>query len=305
MKKIFLCLLTAFLIFQCGCSRIKGMDKESVITACYAAKSNETVSYTFYYAAQSNGGSEEENKSSGNSAFTVEAKNFSDATRLFYESMGPCDISHLSVMFLNSDYLNSSFLEDADHIKDNLKISPLIRVMLTDEPSEKIAEAVNKSYRSSFSHLSESLFSGERKKLVCTMSELYLSAKNPLFTSSVPSISIHDQTGNVTSDTMAIYNSSVGKCCLDSGDYMTYSSCLKKYGKTSRFIKPQISGGKIRIDLRGTDDEIEKMRLLANKYKTLGYDILNVLYYSKKCFMTYGAYYDFITGIRIGDVTFV
>ncbi len=303
MKKLFCILIGLLLAFSSfGCTDEKTLQKTKIITAC-TASGDKNSKYTFYAVASggaSEGGSSEINLSS----YTFSAENFSDATEQLEKSSGYIDLSHMSVFLADEAYISNKFVFDAPHIKQKIKINPLVKVFISSDTHNDIIESISTNNNSIIENYLDTAFAGERKKILCTMTELFFSSANPLYTASIPVVTASNENSLPVVESIAFYNSDLGVCMLETTDFPTYEKAIMTFGKTSKIFSLDYENGKLFATIKKDYNDNNKVRILAEKYQRMGFDIFNSVYFSKKCFPTYSLYLKSIKNIQTSDINF-
>ncbi|MBE7050177.1 MAG: hypothetical protein E7394_05320 [Ruminococcaceae bacterium] len=294
MKKkavIVLCVLCSFYFFS-GCSQSKNVSSSKIITSFFAVKSHSGTRYSFYVSKPKSG---EENSPPEEGAImkTVVSSDFETALNEFEESFGKYDMTHLNSIFLDDGYLSEQFSKDLPAIRKHIRISPTVKCFALNESPQDVADCINKTYNSSFEEFMESAWRNERKKLLCTLSELAFSIENPIYTASMPVIEISDSDA-IRANAFIFYNTKWGVMRATDKDYELYSDHLKKYGKTSKAIKIYPDTEIIKVKIPSSEKYKREITDMANKYTALGFDFMNVFYYTKKFFPDYKSYFGYI-----------
>ena len=294
MKKsavIVLCIL-CLVSFLSGCSQSKNVSSSKIITACFAVKSHSGTRYSFYVSKPKSG---EENSPTedGNVMKTVVTSGFENALREFEESFGKYDMTHLNSFFMDDGYLSGQFSRDLPAIRKHIRISPTVKCFALNESPQAVSDCIDKTYNSSFEKFMESVWRNDRKKLLCTLSELTFSIENPIYTASMPVIEISDSDA-IRANAFIFYNTKWGAMRATDKDYELYSNHLKKYGKTSKAIKIYPDREIIKVKIPSPEKYKQEMADMANKYTALGFDFMNVFYYTKKFFPDYKSYFGYI-----------
>lgn len=293
MKKIYLFFCVLFLVFMCGCSSA-GIKGKNIVTACMAEKTEEGCRYTFYTPAVHIAESGEEIPGC---VYSFTASNFSLAIKAFEQSCGKSELSHLSVFFSDIGYLSDSLSGDIYYIKKEIKVSPLIKFYVSELDSNTVFEKIESDYDGSASKMTDAIFGGDNKNLLCTMSEIVFASENTLFTASVPVIELDSQSGYMKNSAAVFHNFYTGNAAMLENDYNVYREFIVANGKTSKSLRFEIAESGIEIKLDSKSPHVSEALDLASRYNRMGFDILNAVFYSKKCFFDYDSYLKFIGSI--------
>ena len=303
MKKLLCILIGLLLAFSSfGCTDEKTLQKTKIITAC-TASGDENCQYTFY-AVASGGASEEGSSEINLSSYTFSAENFSDATEQLEKSSGFIDLSHMSVFLADEAYISNKFVFDAPHIKQEIKINPLVKVFIGSDSQTDIIESISTNNNSIIENYINTAFVGKRGQILCTMTELFFASANPLFTASIPLISAANENSLPVIKNIAFYNSNSGVCLLETTDFLTYEKAIMTFGKTSKIFSLDYKNEELFAKIKEDYDDNKKVRSLAQKYQGMGFDIFNSVYFAKKCFPTYSLYIKSIENILPSDINF-
>lgn len=248
--------------------------------------------------------SEDSSSEQSHNSYTFYAKTFSDAVEELKKTLGHIDLSHMSVFFTDEAYLSDKFIFDARYIKEKIKISPLVKIFITQNSQEDIIKGITANNTHAIEKYLSAVFFGDRKKLLCTMPELFLASVNPFFTASIPHVSINSENDLPKVESVAFYNSEVGLHTLETEDFPTFEKTITSYGKSSKFLDISYSKGQLLVSVDKNCKWREKLCNLSEKYKAYGFDIYNSRYFAKKCFLTYSSYLDAIENISTSDISF-
>lgn len=293
MKKLFAFLLIISSLLLGGCNKVYEIENNRIITACIAIKDEDTVKYGFYVSIPtgSDGGEDSGSKSSSK-IYEYVAKNFSHALSLFEDSgTEKTDISHISLFAANKAYYDDCFKADEKYIRDKIPAIPLVYTCMIDDNYEDLIECINNEYRSIAEDFSKNIFNSSSTKFNCMMSELSLSVCNKNYTASIPVLNIHKRGEGIMPEitSVAFYSHDSDIAILNKNEFDIYGKWIKKYEEESRGYK--LTASKDKLIVKTKEMNICK---LADKYIENGIDILNTKYYSKKCFLTYESYDNFI-----------
>lgn len=293
MKKIYLIFFVWVLVCMCGCSS-DGIKGKKIVTACMAEKTEEACRYTFYTPTVHIAESGEEIPGC---TYSFTAANFSEAIKAFEKSCGKAELSHLSVFFSDMGYLSDSLSGDIYNIKKELKVSPLIKFYVSGPDSSTVFEKIEYDYDGSAAKMTDAIFGGDNKNLLCTMSEIVFASENTLFTASVPVIELDAKSGYMKNSAAVFHNFYTGNAAMLENDYKVYREFIAANGKTSQSLRFEIVESGIEIKLDSKAPHAAEAAELAMRYNLMGFDILNAVFYSKKCFFDYNSYLEFIGSI--------
>ncbi len=293
MKKTIVCLIVILsLICFSGCSQSKNVSSSKIITACFAVKHNSGTEYSFYISKPESKG-EESPPEEGGEIISIISSDFGKALREFGESFGKYDLTHLGIFFLDDGYLSESFSKDLPFIRKYIRISPTVKCFALGDTPEVISGCIDKTYDESPKEFIDSSWRGHREKILCTLSELVFSVENPVYTASLPVVSVSSNEA-IKTDSFVFYNTKWGVMWAPDKDYELYSNHLKKYGKTSKAVKIYPDDEKIRVNVSSISENKKEMIDMAQKYTALGFDFMNVFYYTKKFFLDFESYFSYI-----------
>lgn len=296
------CVLLIPILFT-GCSQSKNVSSSKIITACYVSKDGGGTKYGFYVSEPEK--SEEEEPPDNNGFLKmVYSSDFNTAITKFEEMYGEFDMTHMSAIFVDVGYLSEEFINDLPAIRKHIRISPTVKCFAVGQKCESIAEGLEKTYNKSTGEYIDSAWRKDRKKLLCTLSELTFAAENPLYTASLPVVSISPENGAIQSVAFVFYNINQGVISVSDKDYEIYTQHLQKYGKTSKSLKLYPDYDVIRVRVSSIKKNSSKMAEMAEKYTALGFDFMNVFYYSKKYFPDYMSYYDYIKNMDHTNISY-
>ena len=282
-----------------SCGQSRNVSSSEIITACFAEKGTGYVAYTFYV---SNPTSDNDESGDDKSAklHTVYATDFGSALKKFEEAFGRYELSHMSIFFADVGYLSEHYYNDRMKIAENIRVSPIVKFFVIDQAGETIAGFIDNSYDHSPETFVKSSWRGNRKKLLCTMSEMIFASENPMYTASVPVVSTSKENGSLVSNAVVLYNINKGAISVTGEDFSAYSEYIKINGKTSKSQKISLLEDVITVQLEAD----EAMKKVSQKYTSLGFDLMNIFYYSKKFFPDYTAYYNYIENIEHSNIIF-
>lgn len=279
-------------IFFSSCTQSRNISSLKIITACFAQKNADNIKYSFYVSNPIGSKDEGKEKSTGQLC-TVLSTDFESAIRRFEDIYGKYEMTHLSAFFADAGYISENYFKDASAIWKHIKVSPLVKFFVMTQSGELTAECIGKYYDYSPEKYISS-WRGNRKKLLCTMSEIMYSVQNPIYTASVPVISISDENGLLECEAFAFYNVNKDIIFAFDKDFQTFGSYIEKYGKTPESIILSLEDNQLLVaHTQKGRMEREMMEMCQNNILS-GYDLMNIVYYSKKLFLDYRSYYRFI-----------
>ncbi len=292
MKKIISVLLILSLAMLCtGCARKEMVESSLVVSACSAEKTGEGTQYSFYIA-ESNTPSEDGKTQPESKIYSFAASSFADAVTQLEDSCGKADLAHVSIFFADALYIGESYADDLSSIRSKMKISPLVRTFVAGSPCDKIFESIGKSFSGASDYM-ETVYRDKHKKILCTMSELFFAANNPLFTASIPVLTVSESNSLPVVDAALLYNAHSGTAALVGDDFADYLLCVETFGKTSKPLELTISADGLEVDIVKDFEHRTRVKDFARKYQAMGFDALNAFFFAKKCFPTYSAYLEF------------
>ena len=286
MKKMFLPLCIMFiLVVACGCTQTNNLKKINIVTACGVESGDELNNYCFNVTEISSSEKTAEDEES-HSIYKFSAENFSKAVSMLEKTIGVADLGHLSVFMPDIPFLEKELWSDMKNITSKVKINPMIKFFVYSGNCTDILKTASSAYGTSSRDYIEKVYGTDRKNLLCTFSEILFSQQNNFYSASVPVIGLTED-GNMKEQGMVICSPSSGCTVLTNSDYECFSSYLIKNGKKSDNLEMNISEGKISVRIKNEEsDDYGKISSVAQRYKEMGYDILNAVYFSKKEFPT-------------------
>lgn len=300
MKKITLFLFISYLLFVCGCTKVYEIENNRIITACMVAKHNNDIIYSFYVSVPAgNKGGEDTGSKTAAKVYEYHAKNFSDALNKFEDSgVEKTDISHMSLFSGNKEYFNDRFYDDDKYIRQRIPATSLVYVCVSED-SNKLAECINDEYNCKARDFAKNILDSSSTEFNCMMTNISLSVHNTSFTAAIPVIQLKKHGDNLLPEITGVsfYSNTSVPLSLDGDEFREYNNWRKKN-------KNESDGYKVRVD---RDNLIVKLndnsvRTVAEKYLKQGVDILNCVYYAKKCFLTYDSYNKFFDNINITNI---
>lgn len=303
-KLILIALILSMALLFAGCSESAVMSEDSkLVTACFASQDGLYQSYGFYVSTPSGQDNSEDGASApGSKLYVFFAGSLKDAVDEFEKNCGKADFSHMSMFLTDIGYLSEQIKTDMSYINKRIKVNPLIKIFVTINEPQSIFEAINTGYNSSPRDYISAAFNGERKKLLCTLSELFFSVCNPIYMASVPYISAEEVSEPiVTHSGFYLYDGSGSGVGVYGEDFEILESHIRKYGKTFDFGKVSFRNGGFVAEINA---ESKAVAGLAERFRQKNYDILNVRYYGRKCFLTYEEYEDIINNYDNSDIEF-
>ncbi len=300
--KIFYCFIAIIsLTFSfSGCTGKRPLQTTKIITACSACADGE---YTFFVAAPK-GSSEDGGSQIKHTSYFFTASNFLEAVEKMKNSADNIDLSHISIFLADNSYISNKFSSDAQYIRQKIKISPLIKVFVSQNSATDVVDSITSNYADSFEKYIDAAFAKNKKKVLCTMSEMFFAKLNPYYTASIPVVSISPENSLPQTSSALLYNIEKGTQLVEDEDYSTYESTVKTYGKSSDLFDLSYRDNALFVAFNKNFSQSDKVSLLAKKYQKLGFDIFNSLYFSKKCFPTYSSYEKSIGSISVSDIVF-
>lgn len=290
MKKLFFVLITLSLLCT-GCARRERVESSLVVSACSAEKTGKETRYSFFIA-ESDAPSEDGKTQSDSKIYSFDATDFADAVTQLEDSCGKADLAHVSIFLGDALYFGESYADDLSAIRSKMKISPLVRTFVAGSPCDKIFESIGKSFDGAADYM-ETVYQGKHKKILCTMSELFFAANNPLFTASIPVMTVSDSNSLPVVDAALLYSAHSGTAAVVGDDFADYLLCVETFGKTSKPLELTISADGLEVDIVKDFEHRTRVKDFARRYQAMGFDALNAFFFAKKCFPTYSAYLDF------------
>ena len=292
MKRIFSALFILSLAIICtGCARRERVEASIIVSACSAEKTSDATRYSFFIAS-SYAPSEDGKRQSESKVYSFDAQGFADAVTKLENSCGKADLSHVSIFLADALYIDQSYADDLSDLRSKMKISPLVRVFVSGSSCDKIFESIAKSFGGASEYM-ETVYQGRHKKILCTMSELFFAANNPLFTASIPVMTVSEANSLPVVDAALLYSAHSGTAAVIGDDFASYLLCVETFGKTSKPLELAISSDGLEVDIVKDFEHRTRVKDFARKYQAMGFDALNALFFAKKCFPTYSAYLSF------------
>ncbi len=303
MKKILVLTLILIIIFSfVSCSDTNGLKSQKIITTCVMQYVDGDILYTFI--SDATGVNEEGKKSETKSeSYKVKEKNFSDSAKSFEKEYGKLDMSHVNTFILEENYVRNALKKDIVHINEKIKPSPLIKVFVASSDGESIVNSIKSIFDGGSGEYIEAVYKNNRKNILCTLSEIVFSFENPFFTASLP-VLYADENGAVKVSDMIFINSEKGIIKTEKDDFMMYEDYLLKYGKTSEGLKFEIQDNSLLVMANKNTQDLKNIFKLAQKYRDKDFDILNSLYFSKKNFMTFKSWENFIQNTTVKNIIY-
>ena len=256
-----------------------------------AEKSNDLYKYSFYTPDVMMKESDKEVKGE---AYAFYARNFKEAVGKLKKICEETDLTHLNAFVSDIGYLSQGLITDVYYLKSMLKISPLIKFYISESGSGNFFECVDLYFDGDIKRMSNSMFSGNSKKLLCTMSEMIYASENTLFTATIPVIELSPETQYPINNSAIAHNFYSGNAAMVEKDYNLYKEFIENNGKNSSGLNYKIHNNAIMVEIHNDPNSSFDISELAQRYNSMGFDIFNVVFFSKKCFADYESYINFI-----------
>lgn len=300
MKKIFLLPALLFMfLFLCSCSETGINEENNTVTAIAIYSGDENWDYNFIVASGKNESEKDSGENSNFNIYRINASDFNSGIEKFEERFGTVNLGHLCSFFIDTKYLQKKIKTDITLIKERISVSPLVNFCVTNSKDLKVLSIIGKNYDGNFNSFTKKFFSGKRKSRICTLTELYLASCDERYNASMPYLSTLGE--NMLTDSGAVIYCSNGKStCLTQNDFTVYRKYTDKFSKTSKGF--DVTKGEKGLSVRfiGNKSETADFENLYMKYYSKNFDIFNIVYYAKSCFLTmdnYEKYLDAAPGL--------
>ncbi len=305
MKRIFIIFLS--LSIMClfgGCAHTDNLKTINIITSCGVVTGDATNEFMFCISDASSSDDEKKTEKSY-SLYRFHATDLSDAINQLKKTVGVVDFGHFQVLISDSGYVNKGLYRDVEYMSTQIKINPMMKYFVCSGNVEETLSSINSQYGKGADDFLEKVYKGYDKNVLCTLAEILFSAENKIFTTLVPAISADDN-GLVCENGILLCTVDKGVEFLNGNDYTLFRQFIKKYGKNSKKLDIEITDGMVKIKIKplDTSEETKLITDLAQRYKTMNYDILNCVYYLKKQFPTYTSYMNFIKYFSTNKLNF-
>ncbi len=292
-----------------GCSQTSEIENTKLVTACYAQCTNDDVTYKFYVSVPgSEGGESEEGKSaSKGKIFEFKAKNFSQALSSFRNSTSDIiDTGHVSLFAAHPQYLDLKFKSDQEYIRKEIRTTPVMYYCVSQD-ADALFEFISSECDGNPGMFSEDMFEKRNNYLACTATELHFAFKNKYYTAAVPVVDISSGSSSPVAKHSGVYACSdvSGTFFVSENDFEIYKICRKKLYGSKKFYDINILDGKMQININKKIEKSKEITEFANKYSSLGFDLLNCIYFSKKKFPTYDSYKAYVDNLSVLNLNFV
>jgi len=304
----FAVILILMCILLCGCSGVSEIEKSVLVTACEVNFNNDTLTYRFYVSVpKGKSESESGSKTSGGKIYEFEGNNFSDAIKNFKQTVsGKIDLGHLCLFVAEPEYIDFKFQQDYPYIIREIKTTPIMYYCMASSGENKIMEYISSECEGNPMKFAENMFKSDNRHLACTATELHFSCENKYYTAVIPVIGIYSNNSASVAvhDGAYMYSQVSGTFFVSGQDYEIYKLCRKKIYDSERFYTININADKMWIVVDPQTHKSKEICDFANRYSTIGFDILNCIYYSKKKFLTYNSYMSYADKMYAQNLNF-
>ncbi len=299
MKKIIIMFIICLLF--CGCSRTNEIENNRIVTACIVNTDFLGTNYGFYVSVPSGSeGGEDSGAKSSSRLYEYKADSFDEAISMFEDSgTEKIDISHISLFAANEEYFARKFASDEKHIRDEISATSMIYTCIISNEYTELAKCINEEYDSKAEDFSKNLFDSTSTEFNCMMTEVSLSVNNPMYTASIPIISIQNRGEGIMPEisSVAFFAGPDKLSVAENDEFITYSNWRRKSSPFDCKCNIMAKDGKFYVSV-----DNESVARLSKKYLQSGTDILNIKYFGKKCFLTYDEYNHFINSLSDSDI---
>ena len=303
MKKLFLLCVCFCVVFVSGCVEIREIENNRVVTACVATKNGNELTYSFYVSVPSGGeGGEDTGSKSSAKIYDYKSVSFSDALDNFEMSGAyKSDFTHISIFIANEAYYNENFKYDEKYIRKHISATSLMYANVYNGEKGDLFDCIKNEYNSKPEEFAEYVFSGNNSALSCKMSELSLAINNKYYTAVIPVIEINKRGKHKLPEIncMSVFSDNKNPEYMNDSDFKVYSNWRKKHKNMSDGYSIKKEGEKV-VALLSDKSLCETAAKFADKET----DILNIIYYSKNCFLTFENYKKFADKYSISDIKF-
>ena len=293
MKKVllvFLIFITTF-IFS-GCNNLDQSRKNGIVTSVGVNKDGEKYVYSFGIINPSKMFGEKETSEQNSVITKITCDNLDKAFLNLENLVGKVDLDHISVFCFDTHYLNSQISKDLNTFSEKTRVMSLIKCFVSGENKENLFKTMSESYGNNSQDFIDSIYFGNKKTNLCTLSEVYFALNNKTYNVVIPSLSVDNVNNGLKSDYSVIYNTQSGYLEVKGNDNETINNYIKTNGKDSSGLSIKLNNGIVNVKIKSNVDS-ETINTIQN-YINRGFDILNTRYYIKNHFYDYNAYENFI-----------
>lgn len=302
MKKILLCFMVFIFIFSGGCSYSGNIKNINAVTAVGIFKKGAEFEYCFMIGKSSKD-SKDTNEEEKGKIYSFEANNFDEAVKRFEHNLGTIDFGHLGAIISDVEYLSLRLSNDFRKIKNRVNISPLINFYVSENRTD-VFKTIASSYDSSPDVFVKKCFPGKRKAFLCSLPEIYLANLNKHFNACLPVVSVDSKNMTLNCNGFVVFSKKTGTIPIAQKEFEVLSSYYEKFAKSSGGFKTEVKNHNLKIVFYNAVKQGDAIVNISKKYLNSGFDVLNVIYFSRSCFATYDAYEHFVENINLNEVEF-